>query len=118
MSNDGTRLLPETLARIDRYLDDESNMNRFAEQGRLIHRVFAEDRGGRDNISSQVRNLQQATTSAVRMSDIEDFLKNQMGKSTGAAETLASGWTGQRSAGRTGPAAPGGARIGRGQSPP
>jgi hypothetical protein len=32
------------------------------------------------NISAQVRNLQQVTLSATRFADIEDFIKNQVGK--------------------------------------
>ena len=34
----------------------------------------------REKISSQVRNLQQISCSAPRFADIEDFVKNQMGK--------------------------------------
>ena len=36
-----------------------------------------------ERVSSQVRNLQHITLSALRLADIEDFVKNQMGKSTG-----------------------------------
>jgi hypothetical protein len=56
--------------------------------GRLGDRffdVFGYDlKSGR--LSSQVRNLQQIVCSATRFADIEDFVKNQMGKSTGAAK--------------------------------
>jgi hypothetical protein len=80
-----TVLTRAQLAKIETYLDDEENNSRFAEQGSLVYQVFRDDRGGRDNISSQVRNLQQAATSATKLADVEDFIKNQMGKGTGAA---------------------------------
>jgi hypothetical protein len=84
MSN-GNLLSQDQVTKIEQYLDNADNAKRFASQGQLVYRVFREDRGGRDNVSSQVRNLQQVTTSATKLSDIEDFIKNQMGKTTGAA---------------------------------
>ena len=38
---------------------------------------------GCNHISAQIRNLQQITCSATRFADIEDFVKNQMGKEMG-----------------------------------
>jgi hypothetical protein len=83
MSDLSNLLKPATISQIETYLDREENQKRFSDQGQLLYRVFGTERG-RD-ISSQVRNLQQATTSATRLSDVEDFIKNQMGKGTGAA---------------------------------
>ena len=39
-----------------------------------------------DRVSAQVRNLQQLVVSARRLTDVEDFVKNQMGKTTAAAK--------------------------------
>jgi hypothetical protein len=45
--------------------------------------VFGADREGR--INTQVRNVQQIVVSARRLADVEDFVKNQMGKTTQAS---------------------------------
>ncbi len=61
----------------DRYIDE--NHEDFSELGKRFFDVFSYDRSN-DNTSTQVRNLQQITCSATRFADIEDFVKNQMGK--------------------------------------
>jgi hypothetical protein len=47
---------------------------------RLGDRLFDEFRPSGGQISSQVRSLQQVATSATRFVDVEDFVKNQMGR--------------------------------------
>src|SRR4051794_38625498 len=79
-------LTQEQIRRVEDYLDREANHQRFEEQGLLVYQVFREDRGGRDNVSSQARNRRRVATSAARLSDVEDFIKNQMGKGSGAAK--------------------------------
>ena len=62
---------------VDRYIDE--NHKTFSELGDRFFEVFSYDKRN-DRISSQIRNLQQITCSATRFADIEDFVKNQMGK--------------------------------------
>ena len=64
----------DLVRRADRYIDDSHED--FAELGQRFCEVFRHDR-------TQVRNLQQIARSARRFADIEDFVKNQMGKGTG-----------------------------------
>lgn len=68
----------------DKYLDAEAQLTDFRKTGEKLFEVFGTDKEGR--VSSQVRNLQQIAVSARRLSDVEVFVKNQMGKKTGAAE--------------------------------
>lgn len=68
----------------DRYLDAEAQLTGFRQTGKKLFEVFGADKEGR--VSTQVRNLQQIAVSVRRLSDIEDFVKNQMGKKTGASE--------------------------------
>jgi len=63
--------------RVDEYIDE--NHESFAELGRDLFNVFGFDTD-KDRISTQIRNLQQVASSAARFADIEDFVKNQMGK--------------------------------------
>lgn len=65
----------------DRYLDAEAQLTAFRELGDRLFDVFGADQ---DRVSSQVRNLQQIAVSARRLSDIEAFVKNQMGKKSGS----------------------------------
>ena len=53
------------------YIDE--NHEDFSELGKRFFDVFSYNK-------AQVRNLQQITCSATRFADIEDFVKNQMGK--------------------------------------
>ena len=59
----------------DRCIDERHHQ--FSDLGRQLFEQFGSDRG---KVSTQVRNLQQIACSAVRFADIEDFVKNQMGK--------------------------------------
>jgi hypothetical protein len=61
----------------DCYIDE--NHETFSELGESFFNIFSYDTRN-NRISTQVRNLQQITCSATRFSDIEDFVKNQMGK--------------------------------------
>lgn len=65
----------------DRYLDAEAQLTAFREMGEQLFDVFGADQ---DRVSAQVRNLQQVAVSARRLSDIEVFVKNQMGKISGS----------------------------------
>ena len=46
----------------------------------LGEKLFTQFRSEKGNASTQVRNLQQIACSATRFADIEDFVKNQMGR--------------------------------------
>ena len=59
----------------DRYVDERHDQ--FADLGGRFFEQFGSDRG---KVSTQVRNLQQIACSAARFADIEDFVKNQMGR--------------------------------------
>ena len=68
---------PDTLRTIDAYIDRHHDT--FAAMGDDLYRVFEFNRRtGR--VATQVRNLQQIVCSARRLADVEDFVKNQMGK--------------------------------------
>ena len=67
----------DLIQKVDRYIDENHKM--FSELGDRFFDVFSYDKRN-DRISSQIRNLQQITCSATRFADIEDFVKNQMGK--------------------------------------
>lgn len=77
-------LTSELQSRADRYVED--NHGRFAEIGRFFFDVFGYDRSS-GRISTQVRNLQQIVCSATRFADVEDFVKNQMGKTGSVGES-------------------------------
>ena len=66
-------LSSELIRKVDRYTD-EHHGTFTSLRGRKFFRQF-----GADN-KTQVRNLQQIACSATRFADIEDFVKNQMGK--------------------------------------
>lgn len=61
----------------DRYIDEKHNT--FSQLGERFFTTFGYDKEN-NRISTQIRNLQQITCSATRFADIEDFVKNQMGK--------------------------------------
>ena len=75
-------LSDELMQEIDAYIDGERERERFVTLGNRFFEVFCYDRE-KNTISAQVRNLQQITCSATRFADIEDFVKNQMGKEKG-----------------------------------
>ena len=55
----------------------DEHHERFAPLGQNLFTQFGSDKG---KVSTQVRNLQQIACSAMRFADVEDFVKNQMGK--------------------------------------
>ena len=57
---------------VDRYIDERHG--ELADLGGRFFESFGSDR------VTQVRNLQQIACSAARFADVEDFVKNQMGK--------------------------------------
>lgn len=62
---------------VDSYIDNKRET--FSELGDRFFDVFRYDKE-KNTIRAQIRNLQQITCSATRFADIEDFVKNQMGK--------------------------------------
>ena len=72
-----TALSNELIQEVDSYIDH--NRETFSELGNHFFEVFGYDRE-KNTIRAQIRNLQQITCSATRFADIEDFVKNQMGK--------------------------------------
>ena len=75
-------LTPELLTGADGFLDDDNQYQATAALGREFYDEFGAEKDG--HISSQLRNLQQIAVSAPRFADIEDFVKHQMGRKTGA----------------------------------
>lgn len=73
-----TLLSPKLTADADQYIDEQHKQHERV--GRLLFKTFSYKResGG---ISAQIRNLQQIVCTTTRFVDIEDFVKNQMGKS-------------------------------------
>jgi hypothetical protein len=71
------------IQRINQYSDDQHEQ--VSQLGRQIFDAFGYNERT-NQISSQVRNLQQIACSAIRFADIEDFIKNQMGKTNTVAD--------------------------------
>ncbi len=71
-------LTPDLLRQVDSFLDDDGQHEATTKLGQGLFRVFRADEKG--HTSTQVRNFQQMAVSATRFADIEDFVKNQMGK--------------------------------------
>ena len=71
----------EQLEKVNAYIDD--NHADFSQLGNICFEAFDYDKAN-NRISSQVRKLQQLTMAAPRLADIEDFVKNQMGKEDSA----------------------------------
>ncbi len=67
----------EMIRKVDCYV--EKHHDKFAKLGREIFEQFSSN-SKENKVSTQVRNLQTITCSATRFADIEDFIKNQMGK--------------------------------------
>ena len=67
----------ELIQETNRYIDEHRET--FSELGQRFFDEFGYDTGT-NRIKTQIRNLQQITCSATRFADIEDFVKNQMGK--------------------------------------
>lgn len=79
-----TVLAHQTVREVDQYLDEHHE--EFTKLGQKLFEVFKYDKD-KNRISSQIRNLQQVACSATRFADIEDFVKNQMGKEAGKEES-------------------------------
>lgn len=77
-TGDASAVNPSLALQADLYLD--THREDFA---RLGDRLFEEFRPVGERISSQVRSLQQIATTATRFADVEDFVKNQMGRGRG-----------------------------------
>ena len=71
----------ETVRTVDEYIDEHHEI--FSQLGGQLFDVFGYDEKNQ-RISSQIRNLQRVACSAIRFADIEDFVKNQMGKNGGS----------------------------------
>lgn len=67
----------ELIQKTDSYIEEEHAT--FSNLGESFFNKFGYDKRN-NRVSTQVRNLQQITSSATRFTDIEDFVKNQMGK--------------------------------------
>lgn len=67
----------ELIQKANRYIDEHRET--FSRLGQRFFDEFGYDTGT-NRIKTQIRNLQQITCSATRFADIEDFVKNQMGK--------------------------------------
>lgn len=65
----------ELIRKVDRYTDEHHGT--FTALGKGFAKQFGSERG-----KTQVRNLQQIACSATRFADLEDFVKNQIGKGT------------------------------------
>jgi hypothetical protein len=60
---------------VNLYIED--NHQTFSKLGKRFFDIFGYDN---NRIRAQIRNLENITCSATRFTDIEDFVKNQMGK--------------------------------------
>ena len=72
-----TVLNDKLIREVNRYI--EENHQTFSELGKRFFDKFGYDKK-KNNIRAQIRNLENITCSATRFTDIEDFVKNQMGK--------------------------------------
>lgn len=72
-----TVLSNELIQKANSYIDEHRET--FSRLGQRFFDEFGYDKGT-NRIKTQIRNLQQITCSATRFADIEDFVKNQMGK--------------------------------------
>jgi hypothetical protein len=72
-------LTPAQIQKIETYLDEEDHLSSAQGLGRQLHDLF-DSQKVQERISSQVRNLQQIVLSASTLAEIEDFIKNQMGR--------------------------------------
>ena len=72
-----TALSNKLIQELDCYIDNKRDT--FLKLGDDFFEVFGYDKE-KNTIRAQIRNLQQITCSATRFADIEDFVKNQMGK--------------------------------------
>ena len=76
-------LSPEHAKQADLYVDQQHE--HYQHMGQRLFETFNYDRNS-GRINTQIRNLQQIVCSAPRFADIEDFVKNQMGRDTSSAK--------------------------------
>lgn len=76
------QLTPELIQQADSFLDTDRQHQAAIRLGERMYDVFMEQNKKRG--MTQIRNLQQIVVSATRFADIEDFVKNQMGRNAGA----------------------------------
>jgi hypothetical protein len=83
-----TPTLLQLLKRADQFLDEDQQQKKFVELGKAFYHVFhsGAEPGKPQPVSSQLRNLQQIATTAPRFSEIEAFVKRQMGRGTKDAQ--------------------------------
>lgn len=84
-------LKTDLISKADCYIDEHHET--FVALGKRFFDQFGSDRGRK-----QVRNLQQIACSAIRFADLEDFVKNQMGKGNDTWKTVGPAVLGQLSA--------------------
>lgn len=72
-----TVLSNELIQKANSYIDEQRET--FSRLGQRFFDEFGYDTKT-NRVKTQIRNLQQITCSATRFADIEDFVKNQMGK--------------------------------------
>ncbi|GIW92212.1 MAG: hypothetical protein KatS3mg110_0253 [Pirellulaceae bacterium] len=73
-------LTHEMIRNVDEFID--TNHDRFSRLGDQLFEAFRYD-PQKGRVATQIRNLQQIVCAATRFADIEDFVKNQMGKTGG-----------------------------------
>jgi hypothetical protein len=76
------QLTPELIQQADSFLDKDQQHQAAIRLGERMYDVFTEQ--NKERGMAQIRNLQQIAVSATRFADIEDFVKNQMGRNAGA----------------------------------
>ena len=67
----------QLIREVNLYIEEEHQT--FSELGKRFFEEFGYDKNN-NRIRAQIRNLENITCSATRFTDIEDFVKNQMGK--------------------------------------
>lgn len=76
------QLTPELIQKADSFLDTDRQHQAAIRLGERMYAVFTQQ--SKERGMAQIRNLQQIAVSATRFADIEDFVKNQMGRNAGA----------------------------------
>lgn len=75
-------------SKLDQLLDQDDRSREFSELGKKLYEIFGADGSGENRrVSTQVRNLQQIALTARRFTDVEAFVKNQMGRNTAQAKS-------------------------------
>lgn len=76
------QLTPELIQKADSFLDTDRQHQAAIRLGERMYAVFTQQ--SKERGMAQIRKLQQIAVSATRFADIEDFVKNQMGRNAGA----------------------------------